>query len=78
MVLLIVMDVDKLKVVEVVCMLYDFGYLIVVIKGMVVVIEVVGVLVKVVNKVKDGCLYIVDMIKNGEIVFVFMMVDEMC
>jgi carbamoyl-phosphate synthase large subunit len=75
-VLLTVKDSDKPRAVEVARMLHSMGYPLVATKGTAAAIEVAGVPVKTVNKVKDGRPHIVDMIKNGEIALVFTTVDE--
>ncbi|MDU0810140.1 MAG: carbamoyl-phosphate synthase large subunit [Burkholderia sp.] len=75
-VLLTVMDEDKLKVIEVAKILHKLCYRIAATKGTASVIEGAGVPVKLVNKVKDGHPHIVDMIRNGEIALVCATVDE--
>lgn len=66
---------DKLFVVQVVGDLVVLGFEVVVIVGIVCVIEVVGLLVCCVNKVIEGCLYVVDMIKNDEVILIINIIE---
>ncbi|MDU0810805.1 MAG: carbamoyl-phosphate synthase large subunit [Burkholderia sp.] len=75
-VFLTVMDEDKLKAVEVARILHKLFYTIAATKGTAAAIKAAGIPVKLVNKVKDGHPHIVDMINNGEIIFVCTTVDE--
>lgn len=67
---------DKARAVAVARDLHALGFAIVATKGTAAAIAEAGVLVKAVNKVKDGRPHIVDMVKAGEIQLVFTTVDE--
>jgi carbamoyl-phosphate synthase large subunit len=56
--------------------LHDLGFSVVATKGTAAAIDMAGVPVRVVNKIKDGRPHIADMIKAGEIQLVFTTVDE--
>lgn len=76
LVFILVKDVDKIVVlVDVVCDLVVMGFLLIVMGGIVDYFVGVGVEVVCVNKVYEGCLNIVDRLKNGEIVMVLNMIE---
>jgi len=67
---------DREAVVEVAQALRDLGFNLVATRGTAQAIELAGIPVAVVNKVKEGRPHIVDMIKNGDIDFIVNVVDD--
>lgn len=74
-VFVLVCDLDKKCVLLVVKVLLVCGYSLVVICGIVVWLQQYGMDCEIINKVVEGCLYIVDLIKNGEIVYIVNMIE---
>jgi carbamoyl-phosphate synthase large subunit len=75
-VFLSVKDVDKPRAVEVARMLKDMGFALVATRGTAQAIESAGIVVRPINKVKEGRPHVVDLMKNGEIVLVVTSVAE--
>ncbi len=75
-VLITVKNTDKSKVPALANMLLEMGYELVATRGTAKVIQDAGLVVTVVNKVKEDRPHIVDMIKNQEIALVITTVDE--
>lgn len=70
-----VCESDKFVVLEVVKQLIKLGFKLFVISGIVKMCWEVGLLVKFINKVKEGCFYIVDVIKNWEVELIINMME---
>lgn len=73
-VLFLVCEGDKQCVVDLVFKLVKLGYQLDVIYGIVVILGEVGINLCLVNKVYEGCLYILDCIKNYEYIYIVNMV----
>ncbi len=75
-VFLSVKDSDKAGTIKLARELQELGYSLVATKGTAAAIKAAGMVVQVVNKVKEGGPHIVDMIEQGEISLVFTTVNE--
>jgi carbamoyl-phosphate synthase large subunit len=69
-------DDDKPRVIDIARVLIGMGFSLVATHGTAKALEAAGLSVKRVNKVAEGRPHIVDMIKNGEIVFIINTVEE--
>ncbi|MDP2400145.1 MAG: carbamoyl-phosphate synthase large subunit [Burkholderiales bacterium] len=69
-------DDDKLRVLDIARVLTGMGFTLVATHGTAKALEVAGLAVTRINKVAEGRPHIVDMIKNGEIVFIINTVEE--
>ncbi len=69
-------DDDKLRVLDIARVLTGMGFTLVATHGTAKALEAAGLAVTRINKVAEGRPHIVDMIKNGEIVFIINTVEE--
>jgi carbamoyl-phosphate synthase large subunit len=69
-------DADKLPVFDIARVMTDMGFTLVATHGTAKALETAGLAVTRINKVAEGRPHIVDMIKNGEIVFIINTVEE--